>query len=478
MTQKFWLKILQACSLSFQPRSDHSGKWGNSTPLSGPRVLLLALALSSCGGGGGSSTPALSLSALLPWTWIGGSSTPNQPTTATTPGARISSATWTDSSGNFWMFGGEISSTSDTNDLWVYNPTTHTWTQENTSSSPNLPGVYGTRGAPGTGNLPGARNDSVSWIDHSGNLWLFGGYGYDSVGLAGELNDLWEYNPTAKTWTWVSGSNQANQTGVYGTRGTPSTSNVPGARLASVSWIDLTGNLWLFGGQGYAASGSLGDLNDLWEYTPGTGQWTWVSGSNQTSQTGVYGTQGTPSSSNVPGARHDSVAWTDSSGTLWLFGGQYQDPTTHQSEELNDLWEYAPGTGQWTWVSGSNQFNPVGSYGSSPVPGSRDSSVAWTDTSGNLWLFGGYGYASTSTAGELNDLWKFNLGARQWTWVNGGNQINQVGSYGSQPGTPGMPGARSSANAWFSTSGSGSLWLFGGWEGNGNYLNDLWQYTP
>jgi hypothetical protein len=93
-------------------------------------------------------------------------------------------------------------------------------------------------------------------------------------------------------------------------------------------------------------------------------------------------------------------------------------------------------------------------------------------------LFGGYGYASTSTAGELNDLWKFNPGARQWTWVNGGNQINQVGSYGSQPGTPGMPGARSSANAWFSTSGSGSLWLFGGWEGNGNYLNDLWQYTP
>ncbi len=302
------------------------------------------------------------------------------------------------------MFGGEISSTSDTNDLWVYNPATHTWTQKIAPSLLNSPGVYGTQGTPGTGNVPGARNDSVSWIDASGNLWLFGGYGYDSVGLAGELNDLWEYNPTAKTWTWVSGSNQANQTGVYGTQGTPSTSNVPGARLASVSWIDSTGNLWLFGGHGYPASGSLGDLNDLWEYNP-------------TAKT-------------------------------------------------------------WTWVSGSNQFNPVGSYGSSPVPGSRDSSVAWTDTSGNLWLFGGYGYASTSTAGELNDLWKFNPGARQWTWVNGGNQINQVGSYGSQPGTPGMPGARSSANAWFSTSGSGSLWLFGGWEGNGNYLNDLWQYTP
>jgi hypothetical protein len=83
-------------------------------------------------------------------------------------------------------------------------------------------------------------------------------------------------------------------------------------------------------------------------------------------------------------------------------------------------------------------------------------------------------------SGELNDLWKFNLGTQQWTWVNGSNQVNQLGSYGSQPGTPGMPGARSSANAWFSSTigTSGSLWLFGGLEGSGNYLNDLWQYKP
>ena len=401
MTQRFRLKILQACPLFFQPRSDRSGKWGNGTPLSGPRVLLLALALSSCGGGGGSSTPALSLSALLPWTWIGGSSTPNQSSTATTPGARISSATWTDSSGNFWMFGGEISSTSDTNDLWVYNPVTHTWTQESAPSSLNLPGAYGTQGTPGTGNLPGARNDSVSWIDLSGNLWLFGGYGYASSSTLGDMNDLWEYVPTNKTWTWVGGSNQINQSGSYG--GNPGTTGTPGSRLASVSWTDSTGNLWLFGGKGYASSGSTGELNDLWKYAPSAKTWTWVSGSSSPNQLSM-GTS--------PGARHDSVAWIDSTG--------------------------------------------------------------------NLWLFGGVGYGPTNTLGELNDLWKFNLGTQQWTWVNGSNQVNQLGSYGSQPGTRGMPGARSSANAWFSSGigTSGSLWLFGGLEGAGNYLNDLWQYTP
>ncbi len=41
---------------------------------------------------------------------------------------------------------------------------------------------------------------------------------------------------------------------------------VPGARYYSISWIDGYGNLWLFGGLGYDASGSLGFLNDLWKF--------------------------------------------------------------------------------------------------------------------------------------------------------------------------------------------------------------------
>jgi len=41
--------------------------------------------------------------------------------------------------------------------------------------------------------------------------------------------------------------------------------NVPGARYGSFSWIDVSGELWLFGGSGYDASGSWNDLNDLWK---------------------------------------------------------------------------------------------------------------------------------------------------------------------------------------------------------------------
>jgi hypothetical protein len=59
-------------------------------------------------------------------------------------------------------------------------------------------------------------------------------------------------------WTWISGSNTTDQHGVYGEKGIPSSLNVPGARQNAVSWIDKNGNLWLFGGLGYAATGSYG----------------------------------------------------------------------------------------------------------------------------------------------------------------------------------------------------------------------------
>src|SRR5215469_9859791 len=52
--------------------------------------------------------------------------------------------------------------------------------------------------------------------------------------------------PDVRGWTWVSGSNTVLQAGVYGTQGTPSPTNVPGARNFAVSWTDRNGNLWMF----------------------------------------------------------------------------------------------------------------------------------------------------------------------------------------------------------------------------------------
>src|SRR6267142_309123 len=171
----------------------------------------LCLTLASCGGGGGVfSLPASPGVSVRPWTWMGGS-------------ARIGAA-----------------------------------------------GSYGTQGTPSTKNVPGARYGGVSWGDSAGNFWLFGGLGIDSAGHQYFLNDLWQYSPSAKAWTWVSGSNLANAPAVYGTKGTASTSNSPGERGGVSSWVDAQGNFWLFGGFGSVSSV---EFNDLWEYSPGANTW-------------------------------------------------------------------------------------------------------------------------------------------------------------------------------------------------------------
>ena len=88
----------------------------------------------------------------------------------------------------------------------------------------------------------------------------------DSAAQAGVLNDLWKFSNGQ--WTWLSGSKLVNQYGVYGARGSLAPANIPGARGLTSGWLDANGNLWLFGGYGFATSGSEGDLSDLWMYMP------------------------------------------------------------------------------------------------------------------------------------------------------------------------------------------------------------------
>jgi hypothetical protein len=213
----------------------------------------------------------------------------------------------------------------------------NTWTWVSGANTVNQSGSYGTQGVAAVTNVPGARSSAVSWIDAHGNLWLFGGGGYDSAGVTGTLNDLWKFDGTH--WIWVSGANMVNQTGSYGTQGVAAAANVPGARSSAISWIDASGNLWLFGGDGYDSAGVTGTLNDLWKFD-GT-HWTWVSGANTVNQSGSYGTQGVAAAANVPGARSSAISWIDASGNLWLFGGLGYDSAGGRGN-LNDLWHDQP----------------------------------------------------------------------------------------------------------------------------------------
>ena len=406
------------------------------------------------------------------------------------PGARCNAVSWIDASGKFWLFGGlSVSSVWTSgliNDLWMYDPAISEWTWISGSDLLEQSGIYGTEGVSDPSNVPGARRDAASWRDPQGNLWLFGGIGQDWQGNYGWLNDLWVFVPATLEWTWISGSNAANQAGTYGTQGVASPSNVPGAKARVASWTDDSGQLWLFGGFGFISPGNYGDFNDLWKYDPITREWTWVSGSSTDSGRGVYGVQGAADLSNVPGARDGAVSWIDARGKMWLFGGAGVDSAGHFGA-LNDLWKFDPATSEWTWVSGSNLYAQKGIYGTrglaapANIPGAREEPRSWIDSSGKLWLFGGFGHDSAGNEGDLNDLWVFDPATPEWTWVSGGNVHGQSGVYGTlgTPASSNVPGARKSATSQIDS--SGRLWLFGGAgydsAGTQSLINDLWRYT-
>jgi N-acetylneuraminic acid mutarotase len=409
--------------------------------------------------------------------------TQGTPSLTNVPGARDFAMSWTDLSGNFWLFGGRgldsTGSDGELNDLWKFDGANWTWVSG--ADLINQMGVYGTKGTASPANMPGAREGGSTWIDASGNLWLFGGNGHDSQGIDDYLSDLWKFDGT--NWTWVSGMDTSVRKGTYGTRGVTSPSNVLGSRVGALTWIDSGGNLWLFGGYGWDSLGSItGELNDLWKFD-GT-NWTWMNGYNTRNHSGQYGTLGAADPTNLPGTRDSSVTWVDKSGNFWLFGGYGIDFSLGWSD-LNDAWKY-DGT-NWTWMGGGQAVEQPGVYGtrgtSSPsnIPGARDSSAWAIDSAGNLWLSGGFGFDSnTQTQFEFNDLWKFD--GANWTWIAGANTAGQTGVYGTQ-GTPAqsnVPGARGGHVAWMDR--KGDFLLLGGFGFDStatvNLLNDLWRFEP
>ena len=96
---------------------------------------------------------------------------------------------------------------------------------------------------------------------------------------------------------------------------------------------------------------------------------------------------------------------------------------TNGNGALNNLWVYTPNStvgqpGTWTWIKGSNTGAANGVYGDETrpyktyeiwTPGGRSNATHWVDGNGQLWLFGGVGYDSTSTTGNgyLNDMWRY-----------------------------------------------------------------------
>ncbi len=427
------------------------------------------------------------------FTWMHGSDTKNPSTiygtkgissVDNTPGLRNWASSWVDLNNNLWLFG---SYAPYLNDLWKYNIVTTEWTWVKGDSVPNKKGIYGIIEIPDSVNCPGARWGSATWTENNGNFWLFGGGGYDWLGSQhGGLNDLWKYNTQSNQWTWIKGSNVVNQQGIYGSKGIASSSNIPGARIRTVTWKDNTGNFWLFGGGGRDANGTNGLLGDMWKYDIYLNQWIWIGGSTTVNQGGNYGTIGMTSVTNIPGARMGATGWKDIEGNFWLFGGDGYDAFGNRGS-LNDLWKYDISINEWVWMTGNNlraiNANEYVYYGDKALdspfntPGTRYNSFGWSNDYG-LWFFGG----DESSSNAYNDLWLYRIRDNKWVWLKGNQLISNSGVYGNQgiPTLSNIPGSRAAGVTWKDT--SENFWLYGGighdaYGTGGGRLGDLWKLT-
>ncbi len=139
-----------------------------------------------------------------------------------------------------------------------------------------------------------------------------------------------------------------------------------------------------------------------------------------------------------------------------------------------------------SWIGGSNILNRLGTYGQLGIessrnrPGARFGANFLIDpSSGLIYLFGGYGYASSgelvvictpsecmvivTVIGYLNDLWQYNISNNEWVWVGGSNITNSMGTYGQLgiASSTNWPGGRESSHFLIDLS-SGLFYLFGG----------------
>ncbi len=268
------------------------------------------------------------------WTWMGGTDTIDDlgnygllqvPSITNNPPSRAeTNATWVDQTGNLWYFGGLGSTSGSYSDLWKYDVSINEWIWMNGSNTVNQVPIYGIKGIPDSANTPGGRWACFAkWKDHRGDFWLFGGEGF--YGLS---NDLWKYNSTTNKWTWMSGTNMADDTGTAGSQCLGDTMNIPsGRRENRACWTRPCDNFVNFGGLN-------GTNNDLWNYSVSNNQWTFLAGFNNPN----YGTKLVSSPINSPPSRGGSLGWTDNLGNLWMFGGKNSPYTIF----YNDMWKFIP----------------------------------------------------------------------------------------------------------------------------------------
>jgi len=379
------------------------------------------------------------------------------------------------------------------------------------TNAPNAPSSYVTTGdlrRYDPANSPGARAKPayVRYLTPPFffSLYAYGGYGYDTSGTLGLLNDMIAYDPVLGQWAHMSGNNPLSGTADV----PPAISPLePGGRMgASLTHNGFGTELFLFGGASTSGGAACSSpdyfscapllYNTLMKFLIGTGAWSYEAGSV---------TPNDASNPALPTPRAGAASWYAPAAITWgtlIFGGWgFQAGGGGGPWALNDLWLYVGGTMYNTGHGGTvpSLGTAWDTYDSGNVPGSRyDCSTYWNPATNTNFVYGG-----TYMPGiHWSDLWEYDssLGPaippsmfyREGQW-----RQRSPAAPSPTPGIPGFPGLspyptsypvgvygplqppeRFFAPVAINPSGT-SLYMFGGMQGSfasPTYFGGFWQF--
>lgn len=79
----------------------------------------------------------------------------------------------------------------------------------------------------------------------------------------------------------------------------------------------------------------------------------------------------------------------------------------------------------YKWVSGSQEFRTKSKF-QTTEPGARFGHFTFTDSNGDLWMFGGKGQDFFEFDGFYSDMWKYDKNSQTWNWVVGAQFVDRA----------------------------------------------------
>lgn len=237
---------------------------------------------------------------------------------------------------------------------------------------------------------PGGRAETASWCDADGNLWMFGGTGYDDLPSEEPrlLNDLWLFNCTDQSWKMVEQETQVVNETLLPTK---DRKKIPKRRRQAAS-CGVTGLIFvIFGGM----DGEGNALSDTWLFDIVISKWLPLYANNNLQNVSL---------STRPPARYDMASWC-LGDQLVIFGGHGQDA------ELDDMWSFSLRSLTWSRVEQFSVAKDVSSEQETLFPPPVIGPATWTGFNNTLHLVPSDCLGNSTT---VHNVWEFSLETCNW----------------------------------------------------------------